>query len=191
MTCSQKYLLNFLWCTEFSTTVDAATLFINCVCVCLSTFDGTVPAQLSLRSPVTGAPHRGAGSSDGRLLLGIYGKWQLPLNKAEVAGEGKTTEVPNHKCTGLTLAENLFPLLCLAILLEMCYSYFWAWRGKGREKERKRGGKGGQRESPALNLLPLFGVMVYKVFLLAKITFLTWLTLDELFHISLTYLFKS
>lgn len=53
-------------------------------------------------------------------------------------------------------------------------------------------GWGGQREGePRLNLLPLFGVMVYEVFLPAKITFLTWLTLDELFHISLTYLFKS
>lgn len=75
---------------------------------CACTFDGTVPAQLSLRSPVTGAPHRGAGSSDGRLLLGIYGKWQLPQNKTEAVGEGKTTEVPNRECTGLTLAEIYF-----------------------------------------------------------------------------------
>lgn len=59
--------------------------------------------------------------------------------------------------------------------------------------EGVRGGGGRVRGvlSPALNLLPLFGVMVYEVFLPAKITFLTWLTLDELFHISLTYLFKS
>lgn len=97
----------------------AAAVFINVQrswssrsCVheraCACTFDGTVPAQLSLRSPVTGAPHRGAGSSDGRLLLGIYGKWQLPLNKTEAVGEGKTTEVPNRECTGLTLAEIYF-----------------------------------------------------------------------------------
>ena len=32
-----------------------------CVCVCRYVWwDGTVPAQLSLRSPVTGAPHRGS-----------------------------------------------------------------------------------------------------------------------------------
>lgn len=42
--------------------------------MCVRVCDGTVPAQLSLRSPVTGAPHWGAGSSDGRLLPGIYGK---------------------------------------------------------------------------------------------------------------------
>lgn len=150
---------------------------------CACTFDGTVPAQLSLRSPVTGAPHRGAGSSDGRLLLGIYGKWQLPQNKTEAVGEGKTTEVPNRECTGLTLAEIYF--------LRSAWQFGWKCAihtfrpaDRVRASERARGG-------PTLNLLPLFGVMVYEVFLPGKITFLTWLPLDELFHISLTYLFKS
>lgn len=155
------------------------------VCVCVCTFDGTVPAQLSLRSPVTGAPHRGAGSSDGRLLLGIYGKWQLPLNKAGVAGEGKTTEVPNHERARLTQDEIYF----------LCSAWQFGWKcaihtlGPGdwvRESKMET-----ERVSPTLNLLPLFGVMVYEAFLLGKITFLTWLPLDELFHISLTYLFKS
>lgn len=166
---SPQQLLTLLLCLETA-----------CVYVCVWTFDGTVPAQLSLRSPVTGAPHRGAGSSDGRLLLGIYGKWQLPLNKAGVAGEGKTTEVPNHEHTGLTLAEIYF--LCYA------WNVLFILSGRGKEKERE---SQTEAASPARNLLPLFGVMVYKVFLPEKITFLTWLTLDELFHISLTYLFKS
>jgi len=60
--------------TAFKTYKKLLEEAILSVCVYLGPFDGTVPAQLSLRSPVTGAPHRGAGSSDGRLLPGIYGK---------------------------------------------------------------------------------------------------------------------
>ena len=75
-----KSLLNFLWCFDWKLLLCLETrkglramrsyvcmcvcMYVCtyiCVCVCRYVWwDGTVPAQLSLRSPVTGAPHRGS-----------------------------------------------------------------------------------------------------------------------------------
>ena len=115
-----KSLLNFSWCFDWklllcletrkglrATTRSSVCMCVctyvcvcvcTCVCLCVGTCDGMGPSQHNCHfAPPLQVLHTGeAGSSDGRLLPGIYGKWQLPLNKAGVAGGkgGKTTEVP-------------------------------------------------------------------------------------------------
>lgn len=69
------------------------------------------------------------------------------------------------------MSWNLFPLLYWAMFAEnvlLIYLSCETW-------------------SSTLHLPPLFVVMVCESFCRRKITFLTWLLLDELFHISLTY----
>ena len=137
----------------------------TCVCLCVGTCDGMGPSQHNCHfAPPLQVLHTGeAGSSDGRLLPGIYGKWQLPLNKAGVAGGkgGKTTEVPKtnertHTHTADASLEFISSALPGNLVVNVLFILFFFFFG-GLQSERVK-------ERPALNLLPLFGVMVYEIF---------------------------